>query len=221
VFRYAPTERPTLDGVNLHIQAGEFVAIAGDSGQGKTTLLKVLLGLYPHDSGDIVVDSRLLSELGLSTLRRQVGVVMQEDQLLTGTIAENIALFDHPHDIARIRRCAQQAHIDDEIMALPMQYHTLVGDLGTSLSAGQRQRVLLARALHRNPAVLVLDECTAHVGAERERKIIDMLRGLRMTRVVVSHSPAMLAAADRAVWLRNGRLVADAAVDTRLTRAAL
>lgn len=173
--------------------------------------LKVLLGLYPHDSGEVIIDSRLLAELGLGAFRRQVGVVLQEDQLLTGTIAENIALFDRAHDIARVRECGRQGQIDDEIMALPMQYQTLVGDLGTSLSAGQRQRILLARALYRNPSLLVLDECTVHVGPDCERKVIHMLRGLRMTRVVVSHSPAMLAAADRVLELQDGRLVARAA----------
>ena len=149
------------------------------------------------------------------------GVVLQDDQLLTGTIAENVALFEHPYDIAWVRRCAQQAQIDDEIMAQPMQYHTLVGDLGTSLSAGQRQRVLLARALYRKPTVLVLDECTAHVGAELERKIIGMLRALPVTRVVVSHSSPMLAAEDRILWLQGGRLVGKAAMDVGAHRAAV
>jgi ATP-binding cassette subfamily B protein RaxB len=206
-FRYSPTERPVLDGVNLHIAPGEFVAISGQSGEGKSTLVKVLLGLYSQDSGDVFIDGRPMRETNPLVFRRSLGIVMQDDQLLRGSLADNIALFERSFDMDRVRECARQAQIDEEIMTLPMRYHTLVGDLGASLSAGQRQRVLLARALYRRPRVLILDEGTVNVGQECEERIIAMLRALPITRIVVAHSPHVIRAAGRVIRMQRGRVM--------------
>jgi ATP-binding cassette subfamily B protein RaxB len=205
VFRYSDTEKPVLDHVNLRIRAGEFVAIVGASGDGKSTLIKVLVGLYAPTGGEVLLDGRPLPQVDAGSFRRRLGIVMQEDRLFTGSISENIALFDRSPDMERIRECARLAQIDEEIMCLPMRYHTQIGDLGTSLSAGQRQRVLLARALYRAPAVLVLDEGTANVGPECEARIMQAIRELRATRIVATHSPYVAGAADRVILMQHGR----------------
>lgn len=131
---------------------------------------------------------------------------MQEDQLLAGTIAENIALFDEHIDIQRVRLSAQLAAIDAEILAFPMQYNSLVGDMGTTLSSGQKQRVMIARALYRDPKILVLEEGTAHLDQACEVQIHNVLRGLPITRIVVAHGTAMMRAADRLLLLQDGHL---------------
>ncbi|MGO4339805.1 peptidase domain-containing ABC transporter [Labrys sp. KB_33_2] len=205
-FGYSPVEPPLLNDLSLQLPAGSFTAIVGASGAGKSTLLKLILGLYEPTGGEVLVNGRAIPALGTSTFRRQLGVVMQEEQLLAGTLAENIALFDEKIDMDRVRLCAQSAAIDAEIMNLPMQYNSYVGDMGSILSSGQKQRVLIARALYRNPQILVMDEGTAHLDPERAEQIHAMLKGLSITRVVVAHNVAMMQAATRIMELREGRL---------------
>ncbi|MGN6747259.1 MAG: peptidase domain-containing ABC transporter [Xanthobacteraceae bacterium] len=150
-FRYSETEPYVLESATLRIETGEFVAITGPSGGGKTTLMKLMLGLFEPSSGEILVDGYTIGALGVANLREQVGVVMQDDQLLSGSIQENISFFDTVVDPAWVQRCAEAAGIHNDIMRMPMGYHTLVGDMGGALSGGQRQRILLARALYRKP----------------------------------------------------------------------
>ncbi len=205
-FRYAPRERDVVKEISLEIRPGEFVVILGPSGGGKSTLLKLVVGLFEPTKGEVLIDGLPIEAIGLDVLRPQLGVVMQEDRLLAGTIAENIALFDDRIDMDRVRACAKAAVIDDEIMRFPMQFNSLVGDMGTSLSSGQKQRVLIARALYRRPRVLVMDEGTAHLDPARDRQIQAMLKEMTITRLVVAHSPAIAGVADRAFALRDGRL---------------
>ena len=129
-----------------------------------------------------------LDRIGVGIFRAQVGVVMQEDHLLTGSIADNITFFDPQIDVAWLRQCAAIAGIDAEIMAMPMNYNTLVGDLGTGLSGGQRQRLLLARALYRRPKILFMDEGTSHLDLAKEREVNAALRRLQITRVIIAHA---------------------------------
>src|SRR2546430_2298177 len=193
-FRYAETEPFVLEDINLIIEAGESVAIMGPSGGGKTTLVKIMLGLLEPTSGDVLIDGVPLLTLGYKAYREQIGAVMQEDHLLSGSIADNICFFEPSFDSEQMIRCAQLAGIHEEIMAMPMTYNTLIGDMGSSLSGGQKQRVLLARALYRQPRILFLDEGTAHLDVENERHINESLRHLKTTRITVAHRPEICAA---------------------------
>jgi ATP-binding cassette, subfamily B, bacterial CvaB/MchF/RaxB len=168
----------------------------GPSGGGKTTLVKLMLGLFEPTSGEILIDGTPLSVIGPRTYREQIGAVMQQDQLLSGSIADNICFFDPVFDEERMMGAAMIARIHDEIMAMPMAYNTLIGDMGSSLSGGQKQRVLLARALYKRPKILFLDEGTAHLDVENEQHISDSLRQLAITRISVAHRPAMMTGAD-------------------------
>jgi len=196
-----------LRDLDLVISQGEFVAIVGASGAGKTTLVKLLLGLLEPSSGRIRIDGRELAPDTRSAVRRHIGYVAQNDQLLAGPVAENIAGFPLELDLDRVKRAAAAAKIADEIEEMPMGYWTRVGDMGTSLSGGQLQRVILARAIYRDPAILVLDEGTANLDSENEALICDFVKGLKITRIVVAHRPRLIEAADRVLKLEGGRLV--------------
>src|SRR5207245_1542965 len=135
--------------------------------------------------------------IGPRAYREQIGAVMQEDQLLSGSIADNICFFETTVDPQRMIECARVAGIHDDIMAMSMSYNSLIGDMGSSLSSGQKQRVLLARALYRRPKILFLDEGTAHLDVEKERDINSKLRLLPMTRIRVAHRPEITSGADR------------------------
>jgi ATP-binding cassette subfamily B protein RaxB len=204
-FRYAEAEPFVLEDLSLAIEPGEYVTIAGPSGGGKTTLIKVMLGLLEPTSGEVLVDGVPLPVIGPRVYREQVGAVMQDDQLLSGSIADNICFFDHGFDLEWMMRCAEMAAVHDEIMAMPMAYNTLIGDMGSSLSGGQKQRVLLARALYRRPRILFLDEGTAHLDVETERRITRTLKELDITRISVAHRPETIKAADRVVLIGEER----------------
>jgi ATP-binding cassette subfamily B protein RaxB len=198
-FRYAESEPFVLEGINLAIEPGEFVTIMGPSGGGKTTLIKLMLGLLEPTEGEVLIDHVGLKTIGARPYREKVAAVMQDDQLLSGSIADNICFFDAEYDPDKVMRCARFAGIHEEIMAMPMTYNSLVGDMGSSLSGGQKQRVLLARALYRDPSILFLDEGTAHLDIDNERFINASLRQLRITRVSVAHRPDMVSGADRII----------------------
>jgi ATP-binding cassette subfamily B protein RaxB len=200
-FRYAESEPLVVEDVSLAVAPGEFVAIRGPSGAGKSTLVKIMLGLIEPTGGEVLVDGLPLGTIGPRAYREQVAAVMQDDALVSGSIADNICFFDPGFDMDRMIECARDAGIHDEIMAMPMTYNSLIGDMGSSLSGGQKQRVLLARALYRRPRMLFLDEGTAHLDVEMEARINDTLRRLAITRVIVAHRPETLRAADRVVTI--------------------
>jgi ATP-binding cassette subfamily B protein RaxB len=191
-FAYGP-EGFVFRGVDLRVEPGETVAIVGPSGCGKTTLVKVLLGLLPPTEGEVRINGRSLGDWDLTQYRSRIGAVMQDEALFIGTIEDNISFFDPEHDSARAREMAKIAGIDQDIDEMPMGYNTVVGGLGVALSAGQKQRVLLARALYRNPKVVFLDEALDQVETEREAAIVAAISKLGIALVVVTHRPDSVA----------------------------
>ncbi len=206
-FRHADDLPWILDGAELTVQAGESIALTGVSGAGKSTVLKLLSGLLILNDGEIVFDDLPLCRENLRAIRAQTGVVMQDDRLLTGSIAENIAFFDATRDRRALVAAAEAAAVADDIRSLPMGFETLIGDMGSALSGGQRQRILLARALYHRPSILLLDEGTANLDASTEGKVLEGLRGRGITRIVVAHRQAAISACDRVVSLQDGQLV--------------
>jgi ATP-binding cassette subfamily B protein RaxB len=169
--------------------------------------VKIMLGLIEPTEGDVLVDDVPIEQFGLKHFHDQVGAILQDDHLFAGSLAENIALFEEAPDMERVMLAAKAAAIDTEIDAMPMAYETLVGDMGSTLSGGQKQRLLLARALYRQPRLLIMDEATSHLDAEREREVIAAIKNLGITRVVIAHRRETIAAADRILAAEDGRLV--------------
>jgi ATP-binding cassette subfamily B protein RaxB len=205
-FRYAEHDPWLIDGVDLTITAGQSIALTGPSGSGKTTLCKILLGLLPPTEGDILLDGIPIHRIGLQSYREMIGTVMQDDILLTGSLLENISFFTFPIDEERIRKCARLASIDQDIAAMPMGYQTMAGELGNIVSGGQKQRILLARALYREPRILVLDEATSQLDLQSERLVNDALAALPLTRIVIAHRNETIASCDRIVILDQGKM---------------
>lgn len=218
-FRYGESEKWIVDGLSFRVAAGESVAIAGPSGCGKTTVLKILASLLQPEEGEILVDGEPLKRLGRARWRSMIAVVMQDDQLFAGSLADNISFFAERPDYGRIEGCARQAGIHDDIVAMPMAYHTLVGDMGTVLSGGQKQRVLIARALYRQPRLLLMDEATSHLDLALERSVAVAIRDMAVTRIIVAHRPETLHSADRVIHLEAGCIAAG--VDAWRTDVAL
>ncbi len=206
-FRHHRRAPWVVDGVDLSIRPGQKVAVVGPSGSGKSTLARLLIGLYAPTEGNVRVDGRSMAELDLASVRRQVGLVLQEPFLITGSITENIALR-HPGATAeQIAEAARLAEIDDDIRQMPAGYDTLLTEGGVGLSGGQRQRIALARALLGKPQLLVLDEATSHVDQLTEARIEDNLRGLGITQIVIAHRLSTVRDANRIVVLQHGRIV--------------
>lgn len=206
-FRYAEGEPWVLNGVDLHIPAGQSIALVGPSGCGKTTMCKIILGLLQPTEGEIFIDNIPISQLGLRSYRKMIGTVMQDDILLAGSISDNISFFDTVTEAGQVEQCTKLASIHDEITAMPMGYQTLVGDMGSSLSGGQKQRVLLARALYKQPKILALDEATSHLDIENERKVSQALSRLKLTRILVAHRPETINSAERVVGIDEGKII--------------
>jgi ATP-binding cassette, subfamily B, bacterial CvaB/MchF/RaxB len=200
-FRYGAESPWIFQGLNFRIEPGESVAIIGPSGCGKTTLLNLLLGLLQPDRGEILVNGRNLRTISSADYANVMGVVMQDDILFHGTVAENIAFFDAPFDMQRVRRSAEMANIDREIEAMPMQYYSVLAEAASNISGGQKQRVFIARAVYHGPKILFLDEATSHLDSESERQVSNAVKSMLLTRVLVAHRKETIASADRVLNL--------------------
>ncbi len=206
--RYAANLPFVLEDVSLDIVKGEWVTIVGSSGEGKTTLAKALTGLLPLQAGHLLINGQILLPDGVRSIRRHVGAVMQNDGLLAGAIRDNIAFFDETPDLEHVEECARIAEIANDIEQMPMKYDSVIGEQGAGLSAGQGQRLMLARALYKRPDFLILDEFTANIDEYCEQRIIDNLRDLELGIIAIAHRSNVINAADRVLELDGGRIVA-------------
>ena len=209
-FKYDPHAlSKTIEGVNIHIPEGKITAIVGASGSGKTTLIKLMLGYYPVMSGEITIAGHNISEYNLKWWRRQCGVVMQDGVIFSESIARNIAVDDGEIDEERLEMAAEIANVKDFVMALPLKFNTNIGRDGMGLSQGQKQRILIARAVYKNPKFIFLDEATNSLDASNERAIVENLDKFYKgkTVVVVAHRLSTVKNADQIIVLDKGKVV--------------
>jgi ATP-binding cassette, subfamily B, bacterial CvaB/MchF/RaxB len=204
-FRYSDSHPLVLSEVSFRIAPGELIAVVGNNGAGKTTLLKLLLGLYQPTEGRVLYDGVPLEKLSLIDLRSHLGTVTQDDQLLTGTVAQNIALFDPEMSMDRVIEAAELACAREDIESTPMGYSTRLGDLGSPFSEGQKQKIFLARALYRRPAIIMMDEGTANLDAASEKRILENLATVGATKILIAHREATIRCADRVLMLDGGK----------------
>lgn len=200
-YRYDSQSAPVFSGLNIAVAPGECVAITGPSGAGKTTLMKVLCGLFEAEAGEVLIDGADIRLLGVNNYQKMIGCVMQDDRLFSGSIRENICGFVDSPDDAWMTECARASHIHETIANMPMGYETLIGELGEGLSGGQKQRIFIARALYRRPGILFMDEATSALDAGSERCVNVAIKHLNITRVIIAHRPSTIASADRVISL--------------------
>lgn len=209
-FKYDP-HAPSyiLNDVSFYIPRDKVTAIVGASGSGKTTLIKLILGYYPVQSGDISIAGRRIADYNLKWWRRHCGVVMQDGVIFSESIARNIAVDDGEIDNERLEKAARIANIHDYIMTLPLKYNTRIGSEGIGLSQGQKQRILIARAVYKEPDFILLDEATNALDAKNERAIVENLNQFYMGRtvVVVAHRLSTVKNADQIIVIDKGRIV--------------
>lgn len=209
-FKYDPHAlKKTLENISFTIPEGKVTAIVGASGSGKTTLIKLMLGYYPVLSGKINIAGKNINEYNLKWWRRHCGVVMQDGVIFSESIARNIAVDDGEVDIERLEQAARIANIHDYIMELPLKYNTQIGNDGVGLSQGQKQRILIARAVYKDPDFIFLDEATNALDAKNERVIVENLNKFYEGRtvIVVAHRLSTVKNADKIIVLDNGKVV--------------
>ena len=210
MFKYDPHAlRKTIDDVNIHIPQGKVTAIVGASGSGKTTLIRLMLGYYPVLEGKINIGNTDINKLNKKWWRRQCGVVMQDGVIFSESIARNIAVDDGDIDKKRLLKAAEIACIKDYVMALPLKFNTKIGRDGVGLSQGQKQRILIARAVYKNPDYIFLDEATNSLDANNERSIVENLDKFYKgkTVVIVAHRLSTVKNADQIVVIDHGKVV--------------
>ncbi|MGK3564828.1 colicin V export peptidase/ABC transporter CvaB [Escherichia coli] len=198
-YRYDSQSAPIFSALSLSVAPGESVAITGASGAGKTTLMKVLCGLFEPDSGRVLINGIDIRQIGINNYHRMIACVMQDDRLFSGSIRENICGFAEEMDEEWMVECARASHIHDVIMNMPMGYETLIGELGEGLSGGQKQRIFIARALYRKPGILFMGEATSALDSESEHFVNVAIKNMNITRVIIAHRETTLRTVDRVI----------------------
>lgn len=198
-YRYDSQSAPIFSALSLSVAPGESVAITGASGAGKTTLMKVLCGLFEPDSGRVLINGIDIRQIGINNYHRMIACVMQDDRLFSGSIRENICGFAEEMDEEWMVECARASHIHDVIMNMPLGYETLIGELGEGLSGGQKQRIFIARALYRKPGILFMDEATSALDSESEHFVNVAIKNMNITRVIIAHRETTLRTVDRVI----------------------
>lgn len=200
-YRYDSQFPPVFSDLNITVMPGESVAIMGPSGAGKTTLMKVLCGLFEAGSGKVMVDGTDIQQLGINNYHKMIACVMQDDKLFSGSIRENIGGFADDIDELWMIECTRASYIHDTIMKMPMGYETLIGELGEGLSGGQKQRIFIARALYRKPGLLFMDEATSHLDKESEEFVNQAIKKMNITRIIIAHRASTIKSADRVITI--------------------
>jgi len=205
-FRYGADSPLVLDDVSFAVEPGEFVAIVGPTGCGKSTMLRLLLGFESPLTGSVLYDGQGLAELESAAVRRQCGVVLQNGALLAGDIKSNI-IGSTSYTIDDAWAAARMAGIDGDIAAMPMGMHTILSEGTTTLSGGQRQRIMISRALVSRPRIILLDEATSALDNPTQKLVSESMRQLNATRIIIAHRLSSVADADRIIVLDHGRIV--------------
>ena len=220
-FRYAPNLPYVLDGVSLKIDPGEYIAIVGTTGCGKSTLLRCLLGFEQPCSGAVFYDGQNLAAIDARSVRRNIGVVMQNGDLFAGDMFSNITIMNPRATLDDAWEAAELAGIAGDIRKMPMGMQTLIGEGGGGVSGGQRQRLLIARAVCGKPRILMLDEATSALDNVTQRHVSDALDGLNCTRIVIAHRLSTIRHADRIVMLDKGHIVEDGSYDELVAKGGM
>ena len=220
-FAYESDMPPVLRDLSLNISAGEYLAITGESGCGKTTLFRLLLGFELPQQGEVRYADTSVSRLDLRALRRQIGVVIQDGKLMSGTIAQNIALTKPDATAEEITDAVRAAGLEEDIAAMPMGLQTLVSGDGETFSDGQRQKILIARALLPKPALLLLDEATSSLDNAAQRVVAETIASLPVTRIVIAHRLSTLSQCDRIITIKDGAVAEQGSFDDLMKQSGL
>jgi ABC-type bacteriocin/lantibiotic exporter with double-glycine peptidase domain len=216
-FRYAKDADYVLSDVSLNIKPGEFIALVGASGSGKSTLIKLLLGFEKPEMGAVYFDKYNLESIDKSGLRRQIGTVLQNSRLFPGNIYSNIAGVEN-YTINEVSEIAKMVGLDEDLKTMPMGLFTVISEAVSTLSGGQRQKILLAKALITRPSVLLLDEATSALDNESQSIITETLEKIQATRILVAHRVSTVKYADRIYVMEKGKIIEQGTYDELMSR---
>jgi len=209
---------PVLDDISLRIRPGQYVAIVGPSGCGKSTLLRILLGFEKADKGAIYYDGKDINAVDLKSLRKKIGCVLQNGKLMSGSVFSNITVSAPLLTLDEAWEAAELAGIANDIRDMPMGMHTIVAEGGGGISGGQKQRLMIARAVAPKPSILMLDEATSALDNITQKHVAESLNGLKCTRIVIAHRLSTIKQCGRIIYLEKGKIEEDGTYDELITR---